>query len=561
MKSLTAGQIFLESLRSHGVEYVFGVVGHTFLGILDAFYDSADVKFIGCRHEQSAALMADGYARATGKPGVSLVVGGAGATNTTTAIAGAYVANSPVIAFCGGTSLQTRNTSVLQEMDLVSSFKPITKLSTVVNKPHRIAEFVNLGFRTATRDRKGPVYLEIPQDVSVNRSINLDYQLFTDRPIPTTKAADRELITTIRDILLNANKPLLLVGEGCTASNANQTVEQLATRLNIPMVSTYGHNDVVSNSHPLYIGPLGRAGAPESADLCKQADTIVAIGTKLGHFDTYYDNRYISNNCTLIQIDIDATYLNQIFPTTYSLTGDINENISLLLESDSSVTSSEHRNPWIKTAKSKQSQRLDRLNRENSLSDTPIKPQKVYSELRKVLPKNTIVSMDAGGCVAYGYDRLQFHYPRTFFSSLDLGCIGWGYGIALGAKMGKPESPVVSINGDGGYLFHAREIATAVQHNIPVISIVMNNNAWGSEKVYQKELYQGRYVGADITNPRFDKLAELFGGDGYYIQHADCISDTLIKALGSGKPSVIEIPVDPEELPTSAHSLKPIKKR
>ena len=560
MKSLTAGQIFLESLRSHGVRYVFGVVGHTFLGILDAFYDSTDVEFIGCRHEQSAALMADGYARATGKPGVSLVVGGAGATNTTTAIAGAYVANSPVIIFCGGTSLQTRNTSVLQEMDLVSSFKPITKLSALINKPHRISEFVNLGFRTAMQDRKGPVYLEIPQDVSVNRSLDIDYPVSVDTPISKTKSADQELIKSIRNALLHANRPLLLVGENCTTSNANRKVEQLATLLKIPMVSTYGNNDVVSNHHPLYIGPLGRAGAIEAADLCKEADILIAIGTKLGHFDTYYDNRYISQDSTLIQIDIDSTYINQVFPSTFSLTGSINENVSLLLESAASTTSLGHRDSWIEVAISKKSQRLDRLNRETLLSGTPIKPQKVYAELRKVLPADTIVSMDAGGCVAYGYDRLQFHHPRTFFSSLDLGCIGWGFGIALGAKMGKPDSPVVSINGDGGYLFHAQEIATAVQYNIPVISIVMNNNAWGSEKVYQKELYQGRYVGADITNPRFDKLAELFGGDGYYIEHPDSIGDIFVKALKSGKPSVIEIPVDPEELPPSAHSLKSIKK-
>lgn len=560
MKSLTAGEIFLESLRSHKVEYVFGVVGHTFLGILDAFYDSTDVKFIGCRHEQSAALMADGYARATGKPGVSLVVGGAGATNTATAIAGAYVANSPVIAFCGGTSLQTRNTSVLQEMDLVSSFKPITKLSTLINKPHRIEEFVNLGFRTATQDRKGPVYLEIPQDVSISRSVNINNEHFSDTSQLKTKAADQTLIANIKEALISAKRPLLLAGENCTDSNANQKVEELSTFFNIPMVSTYGHNDVVSNSHPLYIGPLGRAGAPEAGDLCKQADVVVAIGTKLGHFDTYYDNRYISHDSTLIHIDIDTTFINQVFPATYSLTGDINQNISLLLENGMSTVSLGHRDSWIKIAQSKQARRLDRLNKEALLSNTPIKPQKVYAELRKVLPKNTILSMDAGGCVAYGYDRLQCYQPRTFFSSLDLGCIGWGYGIALGAKIGKPDYPVVSINGDGGYLFHAREIATAVQHNIPVIAIVMNNNAWGSEKVYQRDLYQGRYVGADITNPRFDKLAELFGGDGYYIQHPDSIGDTIAKALASGNPSVIEIPVDPEELPASAHSLKPIKK-
>jgi acetolactate synthase-1/2/3 large subunit/sulfoacetaldehyde acetyltransferase len=196
--------------------------------------------------------------------------------------------------------------------------------------------------------------------------------------------------------------------------------------------------------------------------------------------------------------------------------------------------------------------RQKRLSAEATLNTLPLKPQRVYVELRRVLPPETIVTLDAGAAPAYGYDRLHFTHPRTFFTPLDLGGLGFALPVALGAKLGRPAAPVVAIHGDGGFLMNSQELETAVRHHINVVTIVMNNNAWGSEKAYQKHFYNARYIGADIGNPRYDRYADLFGAQGYYVEHPDQIADTVQAALRCDKPAVIEIPIDPDEFPAPA---------
>jgi acetolactate synthase-1/2/3 large subunit/sulfoacetaldehyde acetyltransferase len=180
----------------------------------------------------------------------------------------------------------------------------------------------------------------------------------------------------------------------------------------------------------------------------------------------------------------------------------------------------------------------------------------VYAELRRVLTPETIVTLDAGAAPAYGYDRLHFGHPRTFLTPLDLGGLGFAFPVALGAKLGRPDNPVLAIHGDGGFLMNAQELETAVRHGIAVVTIVMNNNCWGSEKAYQKHFYNGRYIGCDIGNPRYDEYARLFGAQGYYVEHPDQVGDAVRSALRSGKPAVIEIPIDPEEFPTPATAVR-----
>jgi len=201
-------------------------------------------------------------------------------------------------------------------------------------------------------------------------------------------------------------------------------------------------------------------------------------------------------------------------------------------------------------------ERQARLAAEAKLAAQPMKPQRVYAELRRVLPPETIVALDAGAAPAYGYDRLSFARPRTFLTPLDLGGLGFAFPVALGAKLGRPQAPVVAIHGDGGYLMNSQELETAVRHNIGVVTIVMNNNCWGSEKAYQKHFYGGRYIGCDIGNPRYDQFARLFGAAGYYVEHPDQVGDAVQKALSESSPAVIEIPIDPDEFPTPVAAIK-----
>jgi acetolactate synthase-1/2/3 large subunit/sulfoacetaldehyde acetyltransferase len=185
-----------------------------------------------------------------------------------------------------------------------------------------------------------------------------------------------------------------------------------------------------------------------------------------------------------------------------------------------------------------------------------MKPQRVYAELRRVLSPDTIVALDAGAAPAYGYDRLQFTRPRTFLTPLDLGGLGFAFPAALGAKLGRPDAPVLAIHGDGGFLMNSQELETAVRHNIGVVTLVMNNNCWGSEKAYQKHFYRGRYIGCDIGNPRYDQFARLFGAAGYYVEHPDQVGDVMKTALSAGVPAIVEIPIDPDEFPTPVAAIR-----
>jgi len=549
---MSSGRAVIELLKAERVRHIFGIVGSTFLEVLDALYDDPSVEYINVRHEQGAAFMADGLARTTGLPAVCLVTSGPGATNLLTGIAAAYVAHSPVVAITGGPALGHYARDAFQEFDLVSIFKPVTKLSVHVNKTERIPELLHYAFRTAMSGRKGPVFLDIPRDVLNDQVVRTEIvppaQYRPTQPQQPHPEAIREAVQLLRQ----AMRPLLLVGGGVTWAEATALVVRLSAQLALPMITAYGRNDAVPNDHPQYLGPLGRAGAPEAAAACRRADLLLVVGSRLGHFTTFYDQRYIQPGTRIVQIDIDSRDIGRTYPVALGIQADARETLAALLgalERDPVPATSA---AWQEETQGLRVQRQQRLHAEANLNTLPLKPQRVYVELRRVLPPETIVTLDAGAAPAYGYDRLHFSQPGTFLTPLDLGGLGFAFPAALGAKLGRPAAPVVAIHGDGGFLMNAQELETAVRHGINVVTLVMNNNCWGSEKAYQKHFYNARYIGADIGNPRYDRFADLFGAQGYYVEHADQIGDTMQAALRCGKPAVIEIPIDPNEFPAPA---------
>jgi len=549
---MSGGQAVIELLKAEQVRHIFGIVGSTFLDVLDVLYDDKSVEYINVRHEQGGAFMADGLARVTGTPAVCLVTSGPGATNLLTGIASAYVGHSPVVAIAGGPPFGHYYKDAFQELDLISMFKPVTKLAIQVNKPDRIPEIVHYALRSAMTGRKGPVFIDMPRDV-------LNDQILQTEIVPPENYRPEypplphpEAIREAVRLLQQAERPLMLVGGGATWARANELVVRLSEQYALPMITAYGRNDAVPNSHPHYIGPLGRAGSPEAAAACRRADLLLVVGSRLGNFTTYYDQRYIQPGTRLVQIDIDSRDIGRTYPVALGIEADAGEAVAALLEALSQARVPATRATWQQEAQELRTQRQVRLQAEVNLNTLPLKPQRVYVELRRVLPAETIVTLDAGAAPAYGYDRLHFSHPRTFLTPLDLGGLGFAFPVALGAKLGRPEAPVLAIHGDGGFLMNAQELETAVRHGINVVTLVMNNNCWGSEKAYQKHFYNERYVGADIGNPRYDKYADLFGAQGYYVEHADQIGDTVQAALQCGKPAVIEIPIDPNEFPAPA---------
>ncbi|MBI4245687.1 MAG: thiamine pyrophosphate-binding protein [Candidatus Rokubacteria bacterium] len=552
MSELTGGRAVIELLKAEQVRYIFGIVGGTFLDVLDALYDDRSVEYINVRHEQAAAFMADGLARVTDRPGVCLVTSGPGATNLLTGVAAAYVAHSPVVVLVGGVSLEHAQKDAFQEFDLIGMFRPVTKLAVQITRPERIPELLRSALRAAMTGRRGPVLVEIPRDILNDQVVRAAMLSPGNYRVTHAQPPHPDAVREAARLLGQAERPLLLVGGGVTRADANDLVVRLSERYAIPIITAYGRNDAVPNAHPLYVGPLGRAGAPEAAAACRRADLLLVVGSRLAHFTTHFDDRYIRPGTSIVQIDVDSRDIGRYYPVAVGIQADAREACLALLDALARDGVRAAPPAWRQEAEALRAQRLARLAAEAGLATTPMKPQRVYAELRRALPPETIVALDAGAAPAYGYDRLHFARPRTFLTPLDLGGLGFAFPVALGAKLGRPEAPVVAIHGDGGFLMNAQEVETAVRHGINVVTVVMNNNCWGSEKAYQKHFYNERYIGCDIGNPRYDQYARLFGAAGYYVDQPDQVGDAVQAALASGQPAIVEIPIDPDEFPIPA---------
>ena len=549
---LKAGEAVIELLRQEGVSHIFGIVGSSFLDILDPLYDDASMQFIGVRHEQGAALMADGFSRISGAPSVCLATNGPGVLNLTYGIGSAYVAHSPVVVLAPSASRDHQYRNSTQEFDQVALFKPITKASFPVNKIERLPDAIRQAFRIATSGKMGPVMVDIPRDLLPGAEIDLDLLPPESYRSGQTRArGDRNLIDKAARTLLSAQRPVILAGGGIQWSNAGEEVSRLADLIGAAVVTSYGRADAIPNDHPMFLGHLGRLGSEEAIEAIRQADVILAAGTRLSQSTTFYDNRFIPADAQIVQIEIDPQELGRNYPVTVGIEGDAKAVLEDLLER---MRADEPRpNPqWVSEIEDLAARRADRLNGEGRLSYLPLKPQRVYAELRKVMPRDAIIALDAGLAPNFGQDRLNFYEPRSLITSLDLGGLGFSFPASLGAKFAAPDRPVVNFNGDGGFLFNAQEFATAVRYNLKVVTVIMNNSCWGSEKAYQRYAFDERYVGADTNNPRFDRYAELFGGTGFYVERPEDVGDALLEALKTDGPSIIEIPTDPDEMPRPA---------
>ena len=549
---LKAGEAVIELLRQEGVSHIFGIVGSSFLDILDPLYDRDDIHFIGVRHEQGAALMADGYSRISGAPSVCLVTNGPGVLNLTYGIAAAYVAHSPVVVLAPSASRDHQHRGSTQEFDQVSLFRPITKAAFQINKIERLPDALRHAFRVATSGKMGPVLLDIPRDLLPGGEVEL-HLLAPDayRSGQTRSGGDRNLIQKAAGLLLSAQRPVLLAGGGVQWSNAGEEVALMADLVGAAIVTSYGRADAVPSDNPHFLGHLGRLGSVEGIEAIRQADLILAVGTRLGQSTTFYDNRFIPADAQIVQIEIDPEEIGRNYPVALGIEGDAKAVMQGLLEKVREQEPGPDQR-WVDDINDWFARRRERLEKEERLDSTPMKPQRVYAELRRVMPRDAIVALDAGLSPNFGQDRLDFYQPRSLLTSLDLGGLGFSFPASLGAKLAAPGRPVVNFNGDGGFLFNAQEFETAVRYGLKVVTVILNNGSWGSEKAYQRHAFNERYIGADTTNPRFDKYAELFGGAGFYVERPEDIGDAFQQALKADGPSIIEIPVDPDELPPPA---------
>ena len=532
---MKGSKALLKMLEDRGVENVFGYPGATVIPIYDEFLES-NVRHILVRHEQCAAHMADGFARATGTPGVCLATSGPGTTNLVTGIATAYADSVPMIALTGQVGTNFLGAEAFQEVDSYSLMMPVTKHNFRVLDPERLPHAIDEGWRICQSGRPGPVHIDMPVD-QINSDIDEDHitkEWGIKEPI-----TDVSRINDAAMLIRNSARPVLLIGGG--AINASEEIVKLAEFANIPVITTLMSLGIVPSGHPLNMGPLGMHGRMGALDLFQSADLIIAIGTKFSD-RTYNPHTMPAENCKVIQIDVDSTQFGKSKRGSVDILCDAKRGTKLLLDALRGY----------KDCKSEWNERYAKLRKRCQCSfdiDTdPIAPQKVMCEINKLLDKDVIVTTDVGQNQMWAMHCLDIRRPRQFITSGSFGTMGFGLPSALGAKVAKPDSKVLTIAGDGGFMMVMQELATSVAEDIPVTIVLLNNGWLGMVRQWQKLFWDKRYSGTTLkADPDFVKLAESFGARGIRVEKSGDIGDALKQAMDCDRSCLLDIHTNPEE--------------
>ncbi len=547
MPKMKCGVAAVAALRAAGVTKIFGLMGSSTLEIYDALYDAKDMEYIGVRHENCGMNMADAYGRVTQTPGLFICgQAGPGSANMVLGLAQAKMAYSPVVAITGLPSTEHMGRDAFQEIDQHTLFLPVTKRVMTVPRPERIAEFILEAFRIADAGRRGPVVVQIPRDL-FNHDVDVVIPAGASQTTFAVPAADRATLEKIRQMILAAQAPVIHAGAGIKWGRASGKLIKLAEKLQIPITNSAGHADIVPFDHPLYAGGVGPRGNPVASALTREADLILALGTRLGFNTTFYQYNDIAPAAQIVQVDIDPVALGRYFPIALGVAADAGAVVEALAEIMQQIPAAKA--PW-KARNEKFSKDKQQLwqGREASGASTakPLHPDCIYAELRQVAPHDVIFTLDAGTTGFQATDQLPCRTVPSLLTPLDCGMIGFSYAAGLGAKVAAPARTVISLAGDGGFGMTMGEMATAVMHKINTIAIVMDNGTWGSEIAYQRDFYNHRYIGAHVLSPRFDEVMKLTGGNGYFVTEPGGTADAVKQAMAGGKPAVIHVKVDPE---------------
>ena len=547
-RKLTGGQAAIKSLRKEQVKHVFGLIGSATMEMFDAIYHDKKIKFIDVRDERTGTHMADGYARASNQPGV-IIAGqnGPGATNLVTGLAQAKAAFSPVVSLAGLYSTKDKMEDAFQGLDQQSLFEPVTKKTITLKNSKNIPNAISDGFNVAMSPRRGPVCINLPRNLLAeknNYKINEKIKSFKNT---NNTQSNPNSIKRAAKLISNSSKGIIIVGGGIKYTSGFKPVIELAEYLNVPIVTAAGHGDAIPFNHKLNAGQMGPRGNPVATKLTKEADIILAIGTRLGFNSTFYSFENINKKAKIIQVELEKKMLGKYFPIKIGINADAATTANQLLREFKKQKIKSEVKIWTEKFKNERSNYLFQRNNIPS-KNYPIQPPGLFKELRKVLPKNSAITLDAGTLCLQATDALEYYNPPSLFTPLDFGLVGFSFACGLGVKVAKPKRTVVSLMGDGGFGMTISELSTAVEHKINTITIVMNNKSWGAEKAYQKDFFGKRYLGADISSPPFSKVAELYGAQGYKVKKLSEINDAVKSALKVNKPVVIDVDVDPKAL-------------
>jgi len=543
MENMIGAKALMQALEKEGVKEVFGLPGGANLPMYDELYKS-NIRHILVRHEQSAAHMADGFGRVSRKAGVCFATSGPGATNILTGLATAHADSAPMVAVTGQVPVAMIGRDAFQESDIIGMANPCIKYSFQPRTPGEIPEVVKKGFYIAETGRPGPVLLDIPKDVQQNEAkMNFPdeikmrgYHPWTDPDITNVERAI--------EMLLSADKPIILAGGGVIISSAFAELQAVAEMLTIPVVTTFKGKGSFPENHALSLGPIGMHGHAEANKIMTEADCVLAIGTRfsdrsVGTFEEF------EKRLKIIHMDVDPAEIGKNQTTQVAVVGDVRASLRIMIKMlQQKAFKKTDENKWLKHVEETKEYWQKNL----KIHPGEMSAAKILRKLRDVLPHEAIVTTEVGQHQMWASLFFNVIQPGTFFSSTGLGTMGWGFPAAIGAKTAKPDVPVVDIAGDGSFNMTENSLATSVLENLPVIVFLINNYTLGMVAQWQRTFYDRRMIGVDQKNcPDYVKIAESYGAQGIRAQSLDELEKAIKIGLKSDVATVIDIPIDPEE--------------
>lgn len=552
-----------EYLEQLGVEVIFGLCGHTVIAMLDALGKS-NIRFVTTRHEQIAAHAADGYARVTGRPGVMLSHLGPGLTNAATGVANAALDSIPMVVIAGDVQSYFYGRHPHQEFNLhndasqVEVYRPFCKRVYRVDRVEDLPRVLERAFHLSQAGRQGPVLVDIPMDIM---SADLAADAFSKVPAPIVRPSlDEGVARRVVDALCEAKRPVLYVGGGVLSSKATTELADLAERLQVPVAHTLMGKGCLPDSHPLLLGQTGFWGLPVSNEMCRTADLIVAVGTRLAEANSSsWDPRFTFAipPTRLIHIDIDQTEIGRNYPTELGVVADAKQALGMLAEQARDRVPKPRGGLYEEIARGR---REFTANYEHQWKSTqfPMRPERILNDLRRALPEDGFLVTDVGWNKNGVAQQFPITIPGTFITPSGLATMGFGPAAVLGVKMAAPHRAAVSLVGDGGFSANPSVVATAMEADLPVVWVVMDNDAFGTIAGLE-QMHYGTTFGCMFErhgktyHTDYAAMARSFGARGVAIDRADDLYPALVEALASDLPTVIQAPMENAPTPTPGH--------
>lgn len=533
---LTGAEIVIECLKEQGVDTVFGYPGGTILNVYDELYKHSDeITHILTSHEQGASHAADGYARATGKVGVCLATSGPGATNLVTGIATAYMDSVPLVAITANVGVPLLGKDSFQEIDIAGVTMPITKHNFIVKDVKNLADVIRKAFSIARTGRPGPVLVDIPKDITANKT---EYKKVIPEIVERmTKYVTAKDIDTAVGLIKESQRPFIFVGGGTVISGADKELKEFVDKMNAPVTDSLMGKGAFDGEDPLYTGMLGMHGTKASNLGVSECDLLITIGAR-------FSDRVIGNSAKfashakVLQIDVDPAEINKNIHTYACIVGDIKSVLEMV---NSKLGKLEHKE-WVKTI-------MDLKEKYPLHYDTDkLSGPQVIEKIYEITQGEAIITTEVGQHQMWSAQFYKYRKPRTLITSGGLGTMGFGLGASIGAKMGMKDKIVVNIAGDGCFRMNMNEIATAARYNIPIIQVVINNHVLGMVRQWQSLFYEQRYSNTILKDKvDFVKLAEALGATGFRAVTIEEFEAAFKTALEMKTPVVIDCQIDEDD--------------